>query len=200
MDTIIAASKNKHKIEEMEKITGAFGLRVISRSDAGIPDAFDVEEDGATFEENSLKKAEAIMNCSGKPAIADDSGLVIDYLEGAPGVHSARFAGDECDDEKNNDKVLELLKDVPYEKRTARFVSVITLVFPEGETLVARGECEGHILTERRGTGGFGYDPLFLPDGESLTFGEISAERKNQISHRAGALRKLEELIREKGV
>lgn len=194
---IIAASKNQNKIREMETIMSAMGLHVISREDAGIPDSLEVEEDGTTFEENSLKKAAAIMKYSGKTAVADDSGLVTDALDGAPGVYSARFAGDPCDDEKNNDKLLRLMEEVPDEKRTARFVSVITLVFPDGHTLTAKGECPGRILHERHGNNGFGYDPLFLPDGYAQTFAELGAEVKNRISHRARALKHLEELLKE---
>lgn len=194
---IIAASKNQHKILEMENIMSAMGLHVISRAEAGIPDSFEIEEDGDTFEENSRKKAAAIMKYSGQTAVADDSGLVTDALDGAPGVFSARFAGEPCDDEKNNDKLLHLLEDVPDEKRTARFVSVITMVFPDGRTLTARGECPGRILRERHGNNGFGYDPLFLPDGYDRTFAELGSEVKNRISHRARALKHLEELLRK---
>ena len=191
MDTIIAASQNKHKIAEIEAITGALGYRVISRDDAGLPPD-DIEEDGKTFEENSFKKARVIMEMCGKPTIADDSGLMVDFLDGAPGVYSARFAGEECDDAANNAKLLSLLEGLPMEKRTAKFVSVITLLFPDGRKLVARGECPGRILEEGRGSGGFGYDPLFLPDGADLTFAQMGPEEKNRISHRARALAELE--------
>ena len=152
METIIAASQNRHKITEIEAITGAFGFRVIGRDDAGLP-RDEIEEDGATFEENSFKKASVIMEMSGKPTIADDSGLMVDYLDGAPGVISARFAGEDCDDARNNAKLLSLLEGLPPEERTAKFVSVITLLFPDGRKLVARGECPGHILESPRGTG-----------------------------------------------
>lgn len=198
MKTIVVASQNAHKIKEMENIMKGMGYEVISRADAGVPDSLDIVEDGETFEENSFKKADAIMRATGKIALADDSGLSVDALNGAPGVHSARFAGEPCDDEKNNDKLLELMKDIPEEKRTAAFVSVITIVWPDGSKLTVRGECRGVVLKERRGDHGFGYDPLFLPDGQSETFAEISSEVKNQISHRAKALQKLEELLRER--
>ncbi len=199
MERIIAASKNRHKIEEIEKITARAWLRVVSRADAGVPDDLEVVEDGLTFEENSRKKAETIMRVTGEPAIADDSGLMVDALDGRPGVFSARFAGEEADDEANNDKLLALLAGVPAEERGARFVSVITLVWPDGRVLTARGECPGRILMERRGKGGFGYDPLFLPDGCSETFAELSADAKNRISHRARALEELARLLREAG-
>jgi len=159
---------------------------------------FVVIEDGKTFADNSYKKAFTIMRITGKPAIADDSGLVVDCLDGAPGVWSARFAGEPCDDDKNNDKLLDLMKDVPYEKRTAHFVSCVTLVYPNGEIISAQGECPGHILFERRGTGGFGYDPLFLPDELDKTFAEINMEEKNTVSHRARALAKLGKLLGER--
>ncbi|MDO4544947.1 MAG: RdgB/HAM1 family non-canonical purine NTP pyrophosphatase [Bacillota bacterium] len=195
---IVAATQNKHKIEEIEAITSEFGMSIISRDEAGVPDV-DVVEDGETFEENSYKKAYEIMKLCGKITIADDSGLEVDFLEGAPGVYSARFAGEDGDDRANNEKLVGLIKDVPYEKRTGRFVSVITMVFPDGEKLVARGEVEGHLLLEERGDHGFGYDPLFVPVGYDKTFGEIDPEIKNRISHRANALMKLREMLqREK--
>jgi XTP/dITP diphosphohydrolase len=196
MTDIIAASRNQKKIREMEAITKAFSMKIISRDDAGLPTT-EIEEDGDTFEANSYKKAYEIMRLSGCPTIADDSGLMVDYLDGAPGVYSARFAGDACDDKANNQKLLELMKDVPVEKRGARFVSVITLIFPDGKTLVARGETEGTLLDEERGEGGFGYDPLFVPAGYEQTYSELTAEEKNKISHRGKALQKLRELLTE---
>jgi len=190
METIIAASQNRHKIAEIEAITGALGYRVISRAEAGLPDD-EIEEDGNTFEENSYKKASVIMEMCGKPTIADDSGLMVDCLDGAPGVWSARFAGEGCTYADNNEKLLRLMKDVPEEKRTAKFVTVITMLFPDGRKIVARGECPGRIIGEERGEGGFGYDPLFIPDGRDLTFAEMAQEEKNLISHRARALAEL---------
>lgn len=196
MTSIIAASRNQKKIREMEDITREFGMAIISRDDAGLPTT-EIEEDGDTFEENSYKKAFEIMKISGCPTIADDSGLEVDWLNGAPGVYSARFAGEECDDEANNQKLLALLKDVPKEHRGARFVSVITLIFPDGKVLVARGETVGTLLEKPRGEGGFGYDPLFIPDGRELTYSELTAEQKNQISHRGKALQILKELLQQ---
>ncbi|MBR5315493.1 MAG: RdgB/HAM1 family non-canonical purine NTP pyrophosphatase, partial [Firmicutes bacterium] len=169
MEIIVAASRNKHKIEEIEAITKKFGMSIISRDDAGVPKV-EIEEDGETFEENSYKKAYEIMKMCGKTTIADDSGLMVDYLGGAPGVYSARFAGEDGNDAKNNEKLLNLLKDVPYKERTAKFVSVITMVYPNGESVVARGECHGHIIDAPAGDNGFGYDPLFVPDGFQRTF------------------------------
>lgn len=198
MQTIIAASRNKHKIEEIEAITKKFGMRIVSRDEAGIPKV-EIEEDGETFEENSYKKAYEIMKMSeGQITIADDSGLMVDYLGGAPGVYSARFAGEDGNDEKNNAKLLKLLEGLPREERKAKFVSVITMVYPDGSYIVARGECSGVILDAPIGENGFGYDPLFLPDGYNKSFAQLTAEEKNSISHRAKALAELERLLRER--
>lgn len=193
-EIIVAATQNKHKIQEIDAITKQFGMEIVSRNDAGVPDV-EIIEDGETFEQNSYKKAYEIMKLCGKITIADDSGLEVDCLDGAPGVYSARFAGVDGDDEANNRKLIELIKDVPYEKRTARFVSVITMVFPDGETIVARGEVEGHLVLEAKGANGFGYDPLFVPVGYDRTFGEIESGIKNKISHRANALIALREKL-----
>lgn len=137
------------------------------------------------------------MELSGEITVADDSGLEVDYLDGAPGIYSARFAGEGATDDKNNEKLLQLMKDVPFEQRTARFVSVITMVFPDGKSVVARGTVEGHLAYELKGERGFGYDPMFIPEGYSETMGEISGEEKNRISHRANALKVLREKLRE---
>ena len=198
-NVIVAATQNKHKIEEIEAITRQFGMSIISRDEAGVPKV-DIVEDGETFEENSYKKAYEIMKLCGRITIADDSGLEVDCLDDAPGVYSARFAGVDGDDDANNKKLTELIKDVPYEERTGRFVSVITMVFPDGEAIVARGEVEGHLLLEKRGQNGFGYDPLFVPQGYDETFGEIDPKIKNMISHRAGALAELRRKLTEKGM
>ncbi len=195
---IVAATQNKHKIKEIEAITKQFGMSIIPRNEAGIPDV-EIVEDGDTFEANSYKKAYEIMKLCGKITIADDSGLVVDCLDGAPGVYSARFAGIDGDDVANNKKLVELIKEVPYEERTARFVSVITMVFPDGKTIVARGEVEGHLVLEEKGPNGFGYDPLFVPVGYDRTFGEIEPEIKNKISHRANALVSLKEKLSAEG-
>jgi XTP/dITP diphosphohydrolase len=195
---MIAATQNPHKIKEIDAITRSFGLTVIGRNAAGVAE-FEIEEDGATFEENSLIKAMAIHKETGAVTIADDSGIEVDALDGMPGIHSARFAGEEGNDKKNNQKLLLLLEGVPKERRTGRFVSVITVVFSEMDILVARGECEGHILTEERGAGGFGYDPLFVPDGYEKSFGEMGVSVKNQISHRAKALQELSRQLQLRG-
>lgn len=192
MLTVIAATGNEHKLRELRSIMEKFGLEVISQKEAGFGD-IDVVEDGETFEENSLKKASEIMKLSGKICVADDSGLSVDYLDGAPGVYSARYAGEHKSDLDNNNKLLKELEGVS--DRGAKFVSVVTMVYPDGKVLAARGECPGTILTAPRGNGGFGYDPLFLPDGLDRTFAEIDQETKNSVSHRARALAKLEELL-----
>ena len=196
MNRIIAASRNAHKIEEIEEITRKFGMNVVSRDDAGLPKD-EVEEDGETFEENSYKKAKAIWDICHEMVIADDSGLMVDALGGAPGVYSARFAGEDGNYKKNNEKLLNCLAGVPDEEREAKFVTVITLIYPDGRTLVARGECPGRILDSPRGEGGFGYDPLFIPYGYDVSFGEMTPEDKNAISHRAMALKELERMLSE---
>lgn len=197
MEKIVAASSNKHKIKEIQAIMSKFGMEVIPKNEAGIPD-FDVEEDGDTFEANSYKKASEMMKVLGKTTIADDSGLMVDYLGGAPGVYSARFAGEPCDDDKNNEKLLKLLEGVEEKDRKAKFVSVITMIFPDGETLVARGECPGRIIKVPVGENGFGYDPIFVPDGFDKSYAQLTDEEKNSISHRAKALEKLEALLKER--
>lgn len=197
MSIIVAASKNRHKIEEIEAITKEFGMEIIPRDKAGVPDV-EITEDGTTFEENSYKKAYGIMELCGEITIADDSGLEVDCLDGAPGVFSARFAGEDGNDQANNDKLKGLIQNIPYEERTGRFVSVITMVFPDGETIAARGEVEGHIVLEERGPNGFGYDPLFVPLGYDITFGEFAPEDKNKISHRANALAELKRKLQER--
>ena len=189
---LIVASNNKNKLREFAAILGHL-YEVVSMKDAGY-DA-DIEENGTTFEENALIKAQYVMDQSGCAAIADDSGLEVDALGGAPGVYSARYSGSHGDDEANNDLLLKNLKDVPA-PRTGRYVAAIALVRPGHAPIVRRGTCDGEILFERRGNGGFGYDPLFVCEtGE--TFAEVSAETKNAISHRKrgieAVLRALEE-------
>lgn len=197
MEKVILASRNEGKIREISEILSEFGMVSISRDAAGFP-AEEVEETGETCEENSYIKAKAIFDIAGTMTIADDSGLEVDALGGAPGVYSARFAGEGCTPHDNNVKLLRLLEGVPGEKRTAKFVSVLTMLFPDGSRLVASGECPGRIADRLSGTEGFGYDPLFIPDGYDMTFAEMGSEEKNRISHRARSLHRLEELICEK--
>ena len=193
---VILASRNEGKLREMRIILSKYGMDVVSRDDAGIP-AFEVEETGTTFEENSYLKAKAIMEASGCPTIADDSGLVVDALGGEPGVYSARYAGEGCTDDDNNEHLLSRMESVPDGERSARFVSVITMLFPDGRKLVAKGTVEGRIDRCLDGERGFGYDPLFIPDGYDRSFGVLSSEIKNSISHRAKALSELEMLLNE---
>ncbi len=189
MDKLIVASANKGKIREIKELLGD-RYEIVSMSDAGIN--IDVEETGSTFEENAVIKAKAIFALCGCPVISDDSGLVADALNGEPGVYSARYAGNEHDDEKNNQKLLNKLKDKT--DRSARFVSAV--VFYDGKRLVtAEGRVEGKILTEKKGENGFGYDPLFYSAELKKTFGEASAEEKNSVSHRARAFKSLMEKL-----
>lgn len=193
MDFIIA-THNLKKRDELQRILSPLGVAVFTADEKGIA-LTDAEETGETFAQNAYIKAESGCRESGMPCIADDSGLMVDYLNGAPGVFSARFAGEHGNDEKNNDKLLSLLKGVPYEKRTARFVSSICCVFPDGRRLEAEGKCEGFIAFERHGDNGFGYDPLFMVGDKS--FAEMTKEEKDRVSHRGNALRKFVKILPE---
>ena len=187
MDFILATN-NMKKLAEMQRILSPLGINVVTAKALGI-ELEDVEETGTTFEENARLKATAACKETNMPAIADDSGLCVDYLNGAPGIFSARFSGEHGNDEKNNDLLLEKLKGVKPEQRTAHYVCAICCVFPNGKEITVRGECNGTIGFERDGNAGFGYDPLFLVNGRS--FGRYTAEEKDKISHRGNALRKL---------
>lgn len=189
MDFLIA-THNLKKRDELQRILSPLGITVLTADEAGV-DLTDVEETGTTFEENALLKARSGAKEGNMPCIADDSGLCVDALDGAPGVYSARFAGEHGNDPKNNQKLLDLLKDVPKENRTARFVSAVACVFPDGRELTVRGTCEGLIGYAPKGENGFGYDPLFYV-GER-TFAEFSPAEKDAVSHRGNALRKLAE-------
>jgi len=191
---IIAATQNTHKLKEMSDILRDFGMEILSQREAGLED-IDVEETGDTFEENSAIKAKTICQLTGSIAIADDSGLMVDALNGEPGVYSARYAGLHANDASNNAKLLDALQNVEASKRTGKYVSVITLAYPDGRILASRGECPGILLRSPRGEGGFGYDPLFIPEGTNKTFAEMTAQEKNEISHRAKALWGLRELL-----
>ncbi len=193
---MVLASKNPKKMKEMNEILSGMGVEVCLQSDVGID--IDVEETGTTFEENSLLKAKAVMEASGLPAIADDSGLCVDALNGAPGVYSARYGGEGLDD---TGRYRLLLANMPRgAARTAKFVSVITCCFPGGEVLTARGECPGTIAFAPMGEGGFGYDPVFFLPKLKKTFAQLAPEEKNAVSHRGRALEafqaKLEEYLR----
>ena len=201
MAKIVMASNNRHKIKEIETFIRTLcpndkagnPFEILSLSDIGLTD--DIVEDGTTFENNALIKARTVAK-RGYIGIADDSGLCVEALNGEPGVYSARYAGGH-DDADNNRLNLKNLQDVPAEKRSAHFVSVIACVFPDGRELTARGECPGTMLFDYRGNGGFGYDPLFLYEPMGKTFAEMNAEEKNSISHRARAMEKFAKLFAE---
>ncbi len=182
---VILASKNPHKLTELSAILSQHGFEIALESEYGLD--IDVDETGTTFEENSLLKAEAVMKASGLPVLADDSGLMVDALNGAPGVYSARY-GHKSSDSERTAFLLENMKDVPDEKRTAKFVCVITCLWPDGRKIVARGECPGVITREVHGENGFGYDPVFYLPELGMTYAELPSEQKNAISHRARAL------------
>ena len=182
---VILASKNPHKLTELSVILSQHGFEIALESEYGLD--IDVDETGTTFEENSLLKAEAVMKASGLPVLADDSGLMVDALDGAPGVYSARY-GHKSSDGERTAFLLENMKDVPDDKRTAKFVCVITCLWPDGRKIVARGECPGVITHEVHGENGFGYDPVFYLPELGMTYAELPSEQKNAISHRARAL------------
>ena len=181
---LVLASKNKKKLVEMNAILSQLGIEVCSEAEAGVD--IDVEETGTTFEENSLLKAKAVMEASGMPAIADDSGLCVTCLNDAPGVYSARYGGEGLDDAGRYQLLLQNMRG--QLDRSAKFVSVITCCFPNGDVITARGECPGTIAFAPMGEGGFGYDPVFFVPQLKKTFSQLSAEEKNAISHRGKAL------------
>ena len=189
----VLASNNPGKLKEMKAMMSGMGYEIISQREAGF--ALEVEETGTTFLENAFLKAEAACAMSGLPAVADDSGLVVEALGGEPGVYSARYAGEDKTDKERNIYLLEKMKD--KEDRSAKFVSEIACVFPNGDRLSARGECSGVIIDEERGESGFGYDPTFLFPELGLTMAEISPETKNRISHRAKAMEAFGAKLRE---
>lgn len=189
--TLVLATGNRHKIIELTRILAASSVAVELIGLDQFPGAPDVAETGATFTENALLKAVAIAEFTGLPTVAEDSGLAADALNGMPGVLSARWAGRHGDDAANLRLVLDQLSDVPEDRRGAHFISVAALVLPSGQEFVSEGTVHGRLTREPRGTGGFGYDPIFVPDGESHTTAELSADDKDAISHRGRALRGL---------
>lgn len=195
---VVLASRNKHKLAEISQITEKFGMELVLQADLGVD--IDVEETGSTFEENSLLKAEAVMKATGLPALADDSGIAVDALDGAPGIYSARYGFDESLDDWG--RLLLLLKnteDVPDGQRQAKFVCVISFITPEGEIIQARGEIHGELTREPRGENGFGYDPIFYYPPLGRTTAELTAKEKNEVSHRANALKVFYEKLKEAG-
>jgi XTP/dITP diphosphohydrolase len=198
---LLVATRNKHKLKELAALLEDLPLELISTAD--MPNLPGVVEDGATIRDNAIKKAVQTARMARKLTVADDTGLEVDALRGEPGVRSARFAGDEATYHENNKKLLQLLDDVPYEKRSARFRCCVAIADENGLYDCVEGICNGTIIEAERGGGGFGYDPLFLADGQTKTFAEISPEVKNRISHRAKAMQKawavLSRYLREKG-
>ena len=194
---IVFATGNEHKMEEVRMILADIGLEIVSMKEAGMD--VDIIEDGTTFEENALIKAREIAKrLPGDIVLADDSGLEIDYLNGEPGIYSARYGGEETSYEKKNQMILDRLKGVEERDRTARFVCVIAAVFPDGEAKVARGTIEGYIGYESRGSNGFGYDPIFYTHEFGCSTAEMEPEQKNAVSHRGEGLRKMKNLLLEK--
>ena len=195
---VVLASKNKHKLVEISKITEKFGIELVLQSELGID--IDVEETGTTFEENSLIKAEAVMKASGLPALADDSGIAVDALNGEPGVYSARYGFDDTlDDWGRLELLLKNTENVPDGQRQAQFVCVITMITPDNQVIQARGEIHGELTREPRGENGFGYDPIFYYPPFGKTTAELSPEEKNQVSHRGNALRVFYDKLKEAG-
>ncbi len=191
---IIVGSRNKKKVAEIEAILSGLGVEV-----APLPeDAPEVTEDGATFRDNACKKASVLAAHLGESVLADDSGLEVSSLEGLPGVHSARFAGEHGNDAKNVKKLLKMMEEA--DDRRAAFHCVIALADPKGVLITAEGTCAGTITDEPRGSGGFGYDPVFVPDGRSETFAELPAEVKNSMSHRGKALRNFRSKLKSEGI
>lgn len=195
---VVLASNNAHKLREISAILAQFGMQVVSQKEAGLH--LEPEETGTTFEENSHIKAKAIMDACGLPTVADDSGIAVDALGGAPGVYSARFGGEACKNDLDRlYHLLDVMKDVPDGARGAKFVSVITFLTPEGKKIVARGEVCGELLRAPRGENGFGYDPIFYYPPLGCCFAELSAAQKNEVSHRARALKMLSEQLKQEG-
>ncbi len=195
---VVLASQNKHKLVEISKITEKFGIELVLQSELGV--AIDVEETGSTFEENSLLKAEAVMKATGLPALADDSGIAVDALNGEPGIYSARYGFDESlDDWGRLELLLKNTEHVPDGQRQAQFVCVITFITPEGQVIQARGEIHGELARQPAGKNGFGYDPIFYYPPLGKTTAELSPEEKNEVSHRANALKLFYEKMKEAG-
>lgn len=192
MPKIVLASRNRGKIAEFTQLLQPLGWTVVPLADLDVPE---VEEDGETFFDNARKKAEVVCAATGLPTIADDSGLVVHYLGGAPGVRSARFAEPDANDQNNNQKLLQLLAGVPMRKRQAHFTAVLAWSRPDQPTRLVVGRCFGLVTSEARGEHGFGYDPLFLVEGLGLTLAEVDMETKNRISHRAKATARLLQLL-----
>jgi len=192
---IVVATRNRKKVEEIKRITEGMAISILTLDD--FPECPEVVEDGTTFEENAIKKAVTVARYTGNPALADDSGLEVYALGGAPGTMSARYAGENAGDRNNIEKLLHEMCSLPDEQRTARFVCCIALALPDGSVVTFYGYSEGSIGMEPKGFNGFGYDPIFYPRGHSRTFAEMSDEEKDALSHRGIALRKVCEYLRK---
>lgn len=192
---IVIASRNKKKVEELQRILEKEKLNIKLLSINDFPYLEEVVEDGKTFQENALKKARYVCEKTGLPSLADDSGLEVEALGGDPGIFSAQYAGEKASDSDNVNKLLREMEGIPIDKRKARFVCCIALVSPHGKEKIFWGYVEGHITFEPRGNLGFGYDPVFIPEGHNLTFAEMLPEKKDQLSHRRQALDKLKEFL-----
>ncbi|WP_028783377.1 XTP/dITP diphosphatase [Thalassobacillus devorans] len=196
MKKLIIATKNPGKVKEFQELFHKYGIQVRSLLDLEEP-VDDIEETGKTFEENAVLKAETISKQFNIPVLADDSGLEVDALDGRPGIFSARYAGEEKNDQKNLEKVLVEMEGVAPEYRTARFICSVAIIQPGREAIVKRGTCEGRIGLEPKGENGFGYDPVFIPKGYERSMAELDPEEKNTISHRRDAIRKVEDWLKE---
>lgn len=194
---LVLATRNAKKLAELDRLLVGAGLDVEILGSDAFGDLPEIEETGSTFAENSLIKARAVSTHTGLIAIADDSGLCVDALDGQPGIYSARWAGQGATDESNLALVLEQIRDIEPARRTAHFACAAALVLPSGEEYVVQGQVNGVLLTQRRGVGGFGYDPIFLPDGCDITTAEMTSEQKDAISHRGQAMRALVPVIQE---
>lgn len=192
---VIFATKNQGKVKEVREILGDIGIEVLTMTEAGID--VEVVEDGTTFEENAIKKAKEIMEKSNTLVLSDDSGLEVDYLNGEPGVYSARYLGEDTPYTVKNNKILDMMYGVPDESRGARFVCVIAAVFPDGKIVTTKGTIEGKISLEIKGENGFGYDPIFYVPELGKNTAELTAEEKNAISHRGQALRQMAEELKK---
>jgi XTP/dITP diphosphohydrolase len=192
---VVLATRNRHKVEELRRILAPYDIELLSLTD--FPDAPDVAETGETFAQNATLKASAVAQATGLPAVADDSGLEVDALNGMPGIFSARWSGQHGDDAANLDLLLAQISDVPDERRGAAFVCAAVAATPSGRVVIVEEHLRGSLIRERRGTNGFGYDPVFVPQGERRTTAEMSAEEKDAISHRGQAFRALAPLVAE---
>ena len=195
---IVLATRNKKKVEEIKRVIGDMPITILTIDD--FPGCPEVEEEGDTFQENAVKKAIAVAHYTGKPSLADDSGLEVYMLNNAPGILSSRYSGENADDSKNIEKLLHEMRSIIDEKRNARFVCCLALAFPDGRLEIFAGQAEGKIGREQKGSYGFGYDPIFYPKGHDRTFAEMTANEKDSVSHRGKALREFQNYLKSSGI